>query len=56
MPEYITVKQAAELMGLHPHTVYKLIHLGKLPAYKLGPKLIRLKQTDVQEHLQKEVI
>lgn len=56
MPEYLTVQQAAELLGLHRNTVYKLIHLGKIPAYKLGPKLIRLKVTDVQEHLQKELI
>lgn len=31
-PEWITVAQAGELLGLRPHTVYDLIYAGKLVA------------------------
>lgn len=36
MPEYLTVKQVAELLDMHPASVRKAIQQGRLPAKKFG--------------------
>lgn len=36
--ERMSVKQAAERLGLHPWSVYKLIEAGTLPAHRIGPR------------------
>lgn len=33
---YLTIKQTAEYLSLHPITVYRLIHKGFIPASKIG--------------------
>lgn len=35
-PEILTVEQVAELLHLHPMTVYRLAKGGKLPGFKVG--------------------
>lgn len=35
-PEILTVNQVAELLHLHPMTVYRLAKEGKLPGFKVG--------------------
>lgn len=35
-PEILTVEQVAELLHLHPMTVYRLAKEGKLPGFKVG--------------------
>jgi excisionase family DNA binding protein len=34
--ELLTVKETAQLLGLHPMTVRKMIAQGRLPALQLG--------------------
>ncbi|MGF9913703.1 helix-turn-helix domain-containing protein [Paenibacillus ehimensis] len=36
LPEILTVKQVAELMGWHPNTVYLRCTSGELPSFKSG--------------------
>ena len=37
LPWYLTVKQAAEILQVHPNTLYKFIHAGMFQgAYKVG--------------------
>lgn len=35
-PDMLTVSEAAELLGRHPHTIRKLIKSGVVPAKQLG--------------------
>jgi excisionase family DNA binding protein len=34
------IRETAEALGLHPNTVYELISSGKLPACRLGRKIL----------------
>jgi excisionase family DNA binding protein len=36
LPNILTVKQVAELMGWHPNTVYLRCTSGELPSFKSG--------------------
>lgn len=45
---YLTVAQAAEQLGVHPSTIRRWIDAGILPAYRLGPKRIAVKQSELE--------
>ena len=49
---FLSPKQAAELLGVSPATIYDLISLGRIPAFKVGSKL-RLRTTALLETLEK---
>lgn len=49
--EYLSIKELAELVGVHPNTVHNWINAGKLRAYKVG-KLIRIKKEDFEDFIQ----
>jgi len=49
---YITQKEAAELLGLTDRTVRNMIADGRLLAYQLGPRVIRLRLDEVEAALQ----
>lgn len=36
LPDFLTVKQVAELIGWHPNTVYARCTSGDLPSFKSG--------------------
>ena len=42
---------AADLLGVVPRTLYRLIDEGLVPAYKMG-RVIRLKSTDLEAYLE----
>ena len=46
-PKWLTIKQAAEAWGLHPNTIRNLITRGQLKAYRLGARVIRIDETDL---------
>lgn len=46
--ELCTVPQAAATLGVHPSTIWRWIDAGRLPAYRVGPKSIRIKRSDVE--------
>ena len=46
MPVYLTLQQAAELSCSAPETVRYWIHVGKLPAYKPGRRVL-IKESDL---------
>jgi len=48
-PERFTIKQAAENVGCHPNTIRNLIARGKLPASRIGLRIIRISATDLAE-------
>lgn len=43
------VIRAAEHFGVHPRTIYAWIRKGYLPATRLGPKLLRIDQADIDQ-------
>lgn len=45
--EFITIDQAAALLDVDRSTVRRWIGKGKLPAYRLGERHVRLKRSDL---------
>lgn len=50
----ITVKQAAEILGITPGAVYDLIHASKIGHYRIGNGRgsIRFRREDVKDYLE----
>jgi excisionase family DNA binding protein len=38
----VTIKQAAELLSVHPNTIRNWVKAGKIKAIKFGPNTIRI--------------
>lgn len=49
---YLTVKQAAQMMGISIMSVYRLHYTGKIPVTKIG-KSTRIPEKALMEYLQK---
>lgn len=49
--DWLNTNQAAELLGLTPRTLYRLIDAGDLTAYRFG-RVIRLKHTDIDNFIE----
>lgn len=47
MEPYLTVRQAAEQLSVHPSTIRRWIDGGRLPAYRLGEKRIGVRPSDL---------
>jgi excisionase family DNA binding protein len=45
---WLTIKQAAEVKGLHPNTIRNCIRDGRLPAVRLGARVIRVNSKDLE--------
>ena len=50
--EFYSVAQAAAILGVGHSTVWRWIASGKLPAYRVGPKNIRIKKRDLDNVIQ----
>ena len=48
VPGYVSIKQAAEMLGITDKRVYRYIDLGRLPAYKTGGVFL-LAEEDVRQ-------
>ena len=44
--------EAADLLGVSVRTLEKMIARGAIPAYKVGPKMVRLRREDIDEYLE----
>ena len=44
---YYTVSEAAEVLGVSPSTIWRWIDAGRLPAYRVGLRSIRIKKEDL---------
>ena len=44
--------EAADLLGISVRTLEKMIARGSLPAYRVGPKSVRLRREDIDEYLE----
>lgn len=48
---WLSSGDAAERLGITTRTLYRMIDLGELPAYKLG-RVIRLQACEVDEYME----
>ncbi len=51
----LTVDEAAEVLKVGSHSVYRWIANGDLPTARLGPKTYRVLETDLREFLQARI-
>lgn len=49
----MTIADAAERLGVSTKTIRKRIATGELPAYRIGPRAIRVDQDDVDRLLRR---
>ena len=45
--DLLTVAEVARYVGVTPHTVYRWISQGRLPATRYSPKVIRVRKSDL---------
>jgi excisionase family DNA binding protein len=46
--KYISIKQASTLTGLHTNTIRTYIRLGKLKAVRIGARVIKIEQAELE--------
>ncbi len=49
---YITLQEAADILGVSTRTVRAMIADGRLRGYRLGPRVVRLRLAEVESALQ----
>lgn len=52
-PDFMTIREAREALGISKSTIYELIQDGKVPAFRLGQKLWRIRKDNLLEYLKK---
>ncbi|MEX2246941.1 MAG: helix-turn-helix domain-containing protein [Dehalococcoidia bacterium] len=50
--EFCTVAEAAELLGVSVSTIWRWVDSGKVPAFRVGPKAIRIRRQDAEAAVQ----
>ena len=50
--QQLNVRQVAELLGVHPRTVWRLVSSGDLPEpIRISAKVVRWRVVDLEDHL-----
>lgn len=52
MEKLYTVREAADLIGCHPKTIFRFIREGRLTAVKIGPKSTRISYISLKYFLE----
>jgi len=47
-PKYLSIKQASIITGLHANTIRNYIRIGKLKAVRVGARIIRIEQAELE--------
>lgn len=48
--QYLSVREIADQLGVHPASIRRLIDKGTLPAYRVG-NLLRVRRADLDDYL-----
>lgn len=48
---FITIPQTAEYLGVNTHTIRTMIRDGRLKAYSLGNRVVRLRISEIDDAL-----
>ena len=48
MSKHVSLSEAAEMLGVTTKTIRRYIAARKLPAYRVGPRLIRVDVADIE--------
>jgi excisionase family DNA binding protein len=48
---YLTIQQAAERLSCNERTIRRFIEFEKLPAFKMGDKSVRIKESDLKSFM-----
>lgn len=48
MEDWLTIKEAAEILRLSEHTVRDQVRDGKIPSMKLGHRTVRVRRVDIE--------
>jgi excisionase family DNA binding protein len=51
MNEWLTIREAAEILKLSEHTVRDRVREGKIPSTKLGYRTVRIRRADIESRL-----
>ena len=51
-PPDMSIADTATYLGVTTRTVHQAIADGRLPAYRLGPRIVRLRRADIDAALQ----
>ena len=52
---WLNTTEAADMLGITPRTLYRLINAGDVPAYRMG-RVIRLQRAEVLEYIERSRI
>lgn len=52
MEKYLSVEEAAEILGVEYKTVYRLVRSGELPAGRIG-RVYRIRESDLSEYFER---
>jgi excisionase family DNA binding protein len=55
MPEDLSIPAAAAIANRHPNTIRTWVRTGLLPAYRTGPRDIRIRRDDLDAALNRPV-
>ena len=47
LPEAVSVRQTAEILGVHHCTVRRWIRRGFIKAYRIGPQIVRIPRMEI---------
>lgn len=50
--QLLTMRQAADLLGVNERTIRRYISAGRLTAYRVGPRFIRLDRRELDDLFQ----
>src|SRR6266540_1366940 len=46
--EYLTVAEAAELLRVHPRTIYELVYQNRIPYHKVGDRILFMRNSLIE--------
>lgn len=52
----VGLREAAQIIGVHEHTVRNWMLAGRLVGYRVGPKILRFRRADVEALAQGEAV